>query len=1458
MLAAAALLLGQIGSSVTAWNQFTGWLKNHGIPVDNLGVMILLFIAVIVLLGVLTQLAKTLLRISSRQHKAPNQPLERETYLRWFGKDINKRLRSSIHCAQFIDLDTTTMPRAVLPWHFEFEEIKKGSETQSCNTINEILTAGENRLLLLGGPGSGKTTTLLDVAASFHEKAENHPDNKVPVLLNLSLWDSAESPGHSNNTNGIKHGTAQTLKVHNWIIESLAQIRGAGLCATTATSWIESANIWLLLDGLDEVKESLRSTIVQELNVFFCQHPGIPVIVCSRSGDYQALVETRSIRLELDMAIKVQPLTPDMIDNYLQAAKANQLRETLKTDPELRAMAATPLELSVMVLAYGDDAFSPEQPNGLLSMTARRLHLFETFVDSMMQRKARRDSGARDEINLQTNRRVKTPYSITQMNTYLGWLAQRMSERSRSSIHLGKLFQFLWEQNKENPRTLLTATRATIVGLFSFLVAFTFYLPQVTGFEILSSIGVSLLAGLFFLWLFVFADKVDNEKSEPLFWLPLWFALLPVFALVIGGANEFLPWPFAGYIELVLFAVFSFLLIGDFDTKEYWYKWFAVLLMIAVASLIIGTTMYSSLPIAGWSFAIASGAIIFCLGLTDIEPISSVTRWACYFISIALAGVWFFDGQNVLRSALVAAWIIGAIEFFWEDKPAQTFSAIAVFTVSVIIGGLLNVGFGIITGLISLFLIIYFRANFKLLSSPILANPILHFYLACNNRLPFRLKHFTTYGLDCMVLKGEMENLEFVHRRIRDYFAIRNIVSKLAANNDNRNAAAAQLVSLGDASCDVLLELINDNDPAIRRTCIAGLGKIGSAMAAQTLLNIIRTTGSGLRESAYNALHDVKDVAAIPLILRTLEQAQTDNDLPLCKSLFTALRNMDKLEVIDDIDGLRKQLGDTSLSYHLAKAFIRQRKLEHPSLISCFGTNCVDRQYILSAFSNIPPVDAIQQLLKWQLDYKDMLYACSVMSKEGVVRELVKLVSKPTSTATTAISLLIDLNALNQLPADLKSSLTNTLKQNNNLAKLNRFGKKSWQTIIKTIKEQWAIIKTQTFLIKITIQFYVKLVTVNPSRQISAINMAVKHDVLPLTGVLVKLLRAKHNAVRIAAAKGLTNLKTVPPEGLELIADSDEQVHKAGLALFKTDPVALYNNGYAKPAISTTRFEAPIQASSSDLYAFGALGGHSWNLALLLSQLPPQSRAKAKEYFYRFPVKTYYHHLANFLLNGIANYHEEIAAALIYYEPSDKELSRLLNNVDINVRKKAIDYLLHTPSTDAAPALIKLLNSKNKQEVKEVISILGEMQEKSVIPRFFEFAREDFFAKTAIEALLQLGEKNSVTIFVLHQIEKQHPKFLAFAEELLPRLDPLITIEGLLAHSHADCPNLRTIAAKLLGVTEQGQASVRLIELLEDFTQTNDGKRVCDAAAHALDMIGTQAIMQTLDTWRAQQQSTNA
>jgi hypothetical protein len=183
--------------------------------------------------------------------------------------------------------------------------------------------------LILGEPGSGKTTALLELARDLIRRAEQDETCSIPVVFNLSSW--AES----------------RKSIEEWLIDEL-NFRYQVPKQNGAT-WVSEDDLLLLLDGLDEVREEHRDECVNAINQFRNRHM-VDLVICGRAPDYEALTSG----LMLHGAILQKPLTPKQIDFYFDSLGDGYLavRQFTQTDDTLQELARSPLVLSIIALAY--------------------------------------------------------------------------------------------------------------------------------------------------------------------------------------------------------------------------------------------------------------------------------------------------------------------------------------------------------------------------------------------------------------------------------------------------------------------------------------------------------------------------------------------------------------------------------------------------------------------------------------------------------------------------------------------------------------------------------------------------------------------------------------------------------------------------------------------------------------------------------------------------------------------------------------------------------------------------------------------------------------------------------------------------------------------------------------------------------------------------------------------------
>src|SRR5262249_44855947 len=153
--------------------------------------------------------------------------------------------------------------------------------------------------------------------------------------------------------------------------------------------WVAEDKILLLLDGLDEVKRECRAACVEAINKYRNEHGLVPMVVCCRNTDYDALGP--SARLLLRKTIVIQPLTAEQIDDCLASGgeKLSAIREILQKDQNLQEMAATPLMLDVLILTYAERSL--DELIVVSSPQLRRQRVFTTYIERMLHRRRAED-----------------------------------------------------------------------------------------------------------------------------------------------------------------------------------------------------------------------------------------------------------------------------------------------------------------------------------------------------------------------------------------------------------------------------------------------------------------------------------------------------------------------------------------------------------------------------------------------------------------------------------------------------------------------------------------------------------------------------------------------------------------------------------------------------------------------------------------------------------------------------------------------------------------------------------------------------------------------------------------------------------------------------------------------------------------------------------------------------------
>lgn len=264
-------------------------------------------------------------------------------------------LEPSLHNTTPIDVNLYAYPGAGdYTWETVLKAPQPAGELLPPGTnIIDVFDKQQGSLLILGAPGAGKTTMLLQLARALIERAEQDETQPVPVIISatageqsLGKWLSRKpedtiysvriGPPVRRNRPELVHGGVKGWVMKNEISQSL----------------IDNGQILLLLDDLNEVKQEHRTVCIEAINTYHQKYSSHGLVVCSRITEYH----TQEKRLDLHGTVALQPLTLRQVDKCLSetVSKHTDIRAILYTDSPLCDAITTPRMLNIVALVYQD------------------------------------------------------------------------------------------------------------------------------------------------------------------------------------------------------------------------------------------------------------------------------------------------------------------------------------------------------------------------------------------------------------------------------------------------------------------------------------------------------------------------------------------------------------------------------------------------------------------------------------------------------------------------------------------------------------------------------------------------------------------------------------------------------------------------------------------------------------------------------------------------------------------------------------------------------------------------------------------------------------------------------------------------------------------------------------------------------------------------------------------------
>jgi len=379
----------------------------------------------------------------------------RQLYLQRLQDKLADRHPINIQCAY--SLTGTDWDRAQIAYDDIVLEQKEVS-----TSLERIFDEHRGRLLVIGEPGAGKTSLLLQLADALLQRREN----RVPVILNLATWN-------------------ETYKnFEHWLLETLP--RAGSISKAYAKTLVLEDRLLPLFDGLDEVKAEHRQACLDAIAQYgqVAEHQ---YVICSRTREYTEIGEA-----PVYAQIELQPLKAEQIRAELENSaqpEAKFLLHAIEQDPLLAEVVRNPFYFNTTQLLLA--SMKSYTSLGIQASTVEELQvaLVEKFVAQ------------------QLNTTVKTAFSAEKSRRWLGFMAKKMEERGLVvfelvDLNLGWLPIQGW-------------------GWYSFwgFCVFMFFpiIHSITQEDVVSSLILFFISFIFsFIWLVGFSEKFNVPKS------PVW------------------------------------------------------------------------------------------------------------------------------------------------------------------------------------------------------------------------------------------------------------------------------------------------------------------------------------------------------------------------------------------------------------------------------------------------------------------------------------------------------------------------------------------------------------------------------------------------------------------------------------------------------------------------------------------------------------------------------------------------------------------------------------------------------------------------------------------------------------------------------------------------------------------------------------------------------------------------
>ena len=339
--------------------------------------------------------AESLFRVISRPFV-----FVKETVYRWIAprNPLSISLRSykrHIMRSNLARMENPVGPALDVPLEHAFAPLKLISSANQEGVELFSHAAAHRRGIILGGPGTGKTTLMKSLIVSvINRRCHSDLNDLIPVFVVLRRL--------AANRHSVEQAVVAAFEAHHF--------PGAERFVRSA---ISQGKLLIILDGLDEVGVN-RAFVTTQIQAF-CElddqreHKNRVLVTC-RENSYR----TEDLRSVIPNVVRVEPFANHHMRVFLQGWPTHQGRVAVRLygliqgDPQIRDICRNPLLLTILTGLYMDtDHFE---------LPASRDRFYMTAIEELLLRRPAR-RGMEQKFSADEKRQVLERVSLDRLET---------------------------------------------------------------------------------------------------------------------------------------------------------------------------------------------------------------------------------------------------------------------------------------------------------------------------------------------------------------------------------------------------------------------------------------------------------------------------------------------------------------------------------------------------------------------------------------------------------------------------------------------------------------------------------------------------------------------------------------------------------------------------------------------------------------------------------------------------------------------------------------------------------------------------------------------------------------------------------------------------------------------------------------------------------------------------------